>query len=55
MLTSVLALQGFDKSSGEPKNPVDMKNWPYHKLLLDEGFTHRHAQRSDIVFSIPDV
>ena len=39
-------MQGFDKNSGEVKNPVEMKNWPYHKLMLDEGFTHRHMRRS---------
>ena len=42
----MLAVQGFDESSGEPTNPVPMKNWPYHRLLLEEGFTHRHARRS---------
>lgn len=41
-----LALQGFDESSGKPRNPVEMRNWPYHKLLLDEGFTQRHGRRS---------
>ncbi|CAK0757234.1 hypothetical protein CVIRNUC_002523 [Coccomyxa viridis] len=38
-------LTGFDKHSGKAKDPIPMTNWPYHQLMLDEGFTQRHARR----------
>ena len=43
----MLAVQGFDQSSGKPCNPVPMKSWPHHRLMLEEGFTQRHGRRSD--------
>ena len=51
-LEDALALQGFDKHSGKAKDPIPMTNWPYHQLMLDEGFTQRHARRS-VVTSPP--
>ena len=47
-LEDALALQGFDKHSGKAKDPIPMTNWPYHQLMLDEGFTQRHARRSGV-------
>ena len=51
-LEAALVLQGFDKHSGKAKDPIPMTNWPYHQLMLDEGFTQRHARRS-VVTSPP--
>ncbi len=38
-------LQGFDKESGDALQPVEVLQWPYHELLVREGFTKAHSRR----------
>ena len=38
-------LQGFDEESGHAKQPIEVLNWPYHDLLVKEGFTKAHSRR----------
>jgi hypothetical protein len=40
-----MALQAFDKESGEARQYVEMAEWPHHKLLMDKGFKQRHMRR----------
>lgn len=40
-----LGLQGFDPETGRPRQPVEVLHWPYHKLLVEEGFTQAHSRR----------
>jgi hypothetical protein len=38
-------MQGFDEESGDAKQPVEVLQWPYHDLLVREGFTKAHSRR----------
>lgn len=38
-------MQGFDEESGDARQPVEVLQWPYHDLLVREGFTKAHSRR----------
>lgn len=40
-----IVLQGFDEESGHAKQPIEVLSWPYHDLLVKEGFTGAHSRR----------
>ncbi|KAK9915765.1 hypothetical protein WJX75_003906 [Coccomyxa subellipsoidea] len=49
----VAILSGFDEESGDAKQPVEVLQWPYHDLLVREGFTKAHSRRVAVEGLLP--
>ncbi|BDA43836.1 hypothetical protein COCOBI_05-0150 [Coccomyxa sp. Obi] len=49
----VAILTGFDQESGHAKQPIEVLNWPYHDLLVKEGFTKAHSRRIAVEGLLP--
>ncbi|EIE25649.1 hypothetical protein COCSUDRAFT_60661 [Coccomyxa subellipsoidea C-169] len=51
MIVSILS--GFDEESGDALQPVEVLQWPYHELLVREGFTKAHSRRVAVEGLLP--
>ena len=43
--TAAVCMQGFNEEDGKPRKCTEMKQWPYHEFLKEQGMHKDYFQR----------